>query len=63
MLGWSHYKFQQQLISKAEKRGIQVIIQKEAKACSWRGNIQVRNIQIILMVPFLRHEFVIRNTY
>ena len=43
MLGWSHYKFRQQLISKAEEKGIHVIIQNEAytsKTCSWCGNIQ-----------------------
>ena len=43
MLGWSHYKFRQRLISKAEEKGIHVIIQNEAytsKTCSWYGNIQ-----------------------
>ena len=43
MLCWSHYKFQQHLISKAEEKGIHVIIQNEAytsKTCSWCGNIQ-----------------------
>ncbi|POG72548.1 hypothetical protein GLOIN_2v1594591, partial [Rhizophagus irregularis DAOM 181602=DAOM 197198] len=43
MLYWSHNKFKQRLISKAEEKGIYVIIQNEAytsKTCSWCGNIQ-----------------------
>lgn len=43
ILCWSHYKFRQRLISKAEEKGIHVIIQNEAytsKTCSWCGNIQ-----------------------
>lgn len=43
MLCWSHYKFRQRLISKAEEKGIHVVIQNEAytsKTCSWCGNIQ-----------------------
>jgi putative transposase len=55
MLCWSHYRFQQCLISKAEEKGIHVIIQNEAyisKTCSWYGNIKyskdwrVRNLQM-----------------
>jgi len=43
MLCWSHYNFRQRLISKAEEKGIHVIIQNEAytsKTCSCCGNIQ-----------------------
>ena len=43
MLCWSHYNFRQRLISKAEEKGVYVIIQNEAytsKTCSCCGNIQ-----------------------
>jgi putative transposase len=43
MLCWSHYNFRQRLISKAEEKGIHVIIQNEAytsKTCSCCGKIQ-----------------------
>ncbi|CAG8580437.1 6062_t:CDS:2 [Cetraspora pellucida] len=43
MLGWSHYKFKQRLISKSKEKGNKVIFQNEAytsKTCSWCGNMQ-----------------------